>query len=284
LKKIDFNAIIICNKKLERGKLMPPELYAFLLTLFAGLSTGIGGLIAFHRHAKSKIFLTFALGFSAGVMIYVSFVEIIPKSIDSLAAIFDEKTGYIYAVISFFVGMGFIALIDWLIPEKENPHEIPDDLDSEGSKKNLMRMGMFSALAIAIHNFPEGLATFVAAIDSISLGISIAIAIALHNIPEGIAVAVPIYQATGSKKKAFGCAFFSGLAEPVGAIIGYFLLRAIFSDLTFGLVFAFVAGIMIYISLDELLPTAEKYGKHHISITGVILGMIVMAISLIIFA
>jgi len=263
---------------------MSPELYAFLLTLFAGLSTGIGGLIAFHRHARSKIFLTFSLGFSAGVMIYVSFVEIMPKAIESLSQVFAEKTGYIYAVLAFFIGIGFIALIDWLIPEKENPHEIPDDLDSESSKKSLMRMGLFSALAIVIHNFPEGLATFVAAIDSLSLGISIAIAIALHNIPEGIAVAVPIYQATNSKKKAFSFAFFSGLAEPIGAVVGYFLLRAIFNDATFGFVFAFVAGIMVYISLDELLPTAEKYGKHHISITGLILGMIMMAVSLIIFA
>lgn len=262
------------------------ELYAFLLTLFAGLSTGIGGLIAFHKRAKSKVFLTFALGFSAGVMIYVSFVEIMPKAIESLGTIFNEKTGYIYAVIAFFIGMGFIALIDWIIPEAENPHEIPDDPNSSknNEKNKLMRMGMFSALAIAIHNFPEGLATFVAAMDSVSLGVSIAIAIALHNIPEGIAIAVPIYQATNSKKKAFGYAFLSGLAEPVGAIVGYFALRAIFSDMTFGLVFAFVAGIMVYISLDELLPTAEKYGKHHIAISGVILGMILMAISLIIFA
>jgi ZIP family zinc transporter len=277
------NAIINKNDSIGRGKTMS-ELYAFLLTLFAGLSTGIGGLIAFHKRAKSKVFLTFALGFSAGVMIYVSFVEIMPKAIASLSEIFEPKTGYIYAVIAFFVGMGFIALIDWIIPEAENPHEIPDETNDERDKKNLMRMGLFSALAIAIHNFPEGLATFVAAMDSLSLGISIAIAIALHNIPEGIAVAVPIYQATGSKKKAFCYAFASGLAEPIGAVIGYFALRAIFSDMTFGLVFAFVAGIMIYISLDELLPTAEKYGKHHIAITGVILGMVLMAVSLILFA
>jgi len=259
------------------------EIQAFLLTLFAGLSTGIGGLIAFHRHARSKTFLTFALGFSAGVMVYVSFVEIMPKSIASLSDIFTEKSGYIYAVLAFFIGMAFIALIDWLIPEAQNPHEIPDENDPDGNKKKLMRMGLFSALAITIHNFPEGLATFVAATDSITLGISIAIAIALHNIPEGIAVAVPIYQATNSKKKAFSYAFLSGLAEPVGAIIGYFLLRALFNDMTTGLIFGFVAGIMVYISLDELLPTAEKYGKHHIAITGVILGMALMAVSLIIF-
>ena len=144
-------------------------------------------------------------------------------------------------------------------------------------------MGMFSALAIAIHNFPEGLATFIAALSDVRLGISIAVAIAIHNIPEGIAVSVPIYYATGSKKKAFGFSFLSGLAEPIGALIGYFLLRQFIGDTMFGIVFAMVAGIMVYISLDELLPTAEKYGEHHIAIYGLIAGMIVMATSLIFF-
>jgi len=146
-----------------------------------------------------------------------------------------------------------------------------------------MRLGMFSALAIAIHNFPEGLATFIGALEDPTLGISIAIAIAIHNIPEGIAVAVPIYHASGSKKKAIGYTMLSGLAEPIGAIIGYVLLRSIFTETTFGLLFASVAGIMVYISLDELLPAAEKYGKHHLSISGLVLGMAIMALSLILF-
>jgi zinc transporter, ZIP family len=263
-------------------------LNAFLLTLFAGLSTGIGGLLAFHKRAASKKFLTLALGFSAGVMIYVSFVEIFPKAIESLQEVYPDSRGYFLATIAFFVGIGFIAVIDWIVPNKENPHEIPDfnltkDQSEAKEKKNLMRMGVFSALAIAIHNFPEGLATFIAALESPALGISIAIAIAIHNIPEGIAVAIPIYQATGSKRKAFGYAFLSGLAEPIGALIGYFFLLTIFSDLTFGFTFAFVGGIMVYISLDELLPTAEKYGEHHISIIGLVAGMALMAASLILF-
>ena len=144
-----------------------------------------------------------------------------------------------------------------------------------------MRMGFFSALAIAIHNFPEGLATFMAAISEPQLGISIAVAIAIHNIPEGVAVSAPIYYATKSRKKAFWLSLLSGLAEPVGAFIGYFLLRRWFNDITFGFVFAAVAGIMVYISLDELLPTAEEYGEHHVAITGVIAGMVVMAVSLV---
>ncbi|MFU8792846.1 MAG: zinc transporter ZupT [Acholeplasmataceae bacterium] len=259
--------------------------FAFLLTLFAGLATGIGGLLAFHKRAASKKFLTFALGFSAGVMIYVSFVEILPKSIDSLSSIFGDSLGYLYATIAFFVGIATIGFIDFIVPSAENPHEIPDlDLsDEDREKKNLLRMGVFSALAIAIHNFPEGLATFIAALESPALGIGIAIAIAIHNIPEGIAVAIPIYQATGSKKKAFMYAFLSGLAEPIGALVGYFILFSIFGELTFGFVFAFVAGIMVYISLDELLPTSEKYGKHHISMIGLVTGMALMALSLILF-
>jgi ZIP family zinc transporter len=145
-------------------------------------------------------------------------------------------------------------------------------------------MGLFSALAIAIHNFPEGIATFTGALQDPALGVSIAVAIAIHNIPEGIAVSVPLYYATGSKKKAFIWSALSGLSEPVGAVVGYFLLMQFFNELMFGILFAGVAGIMVYISLDELLPTAEKYGEHHIAIYGVISGMVVMAVSLLLFA
>ena len=191
--------------------------------------------------------------------------------------------------IAFFSGIALIAIIDKLIPEYENPHEmkgVPGDLKpvKAGDDARLMRMGFFSALAIAIHNFPEGLATFMAGLSDPSLGISIAVAIAIHNIPEGVAVAAPIYYATKSRKKAFWLSLLSGLAEPVGAVIGYFLLRAWFNDITFGFVFASVAGIMVYISLDELLPTAEEYGEHHIAIAGVIAGMMVMALSLVLLA
>jgi ZIP family zinc transporter len=191
--------------------------------------------------------------------------------------------------IAFFAGIALIAIIDRLIPEYENPHEmkgVPGDLKpvKAGDDARLMRMGFFSALAIAIHNFPEGLATFMAGLSDPSLGISIAVAIAIHNIPEGVAVAAPIYYATKSRKKAFWLSLLSGLAEPVGAVIGYFLLRAWFNDITFGFVFAAVAGIMVYISLDELLPTAEEYGEHHIAIAGVIAGMVVMALSLVLLA
>ena len=146
-----------------------------------------------------------------------------------------------------------------------------------------MRMGLFTALAIAIHNFPEGLATFAAALADPALGISTAIAIAIHNIPEGISVSVPIYYATGDRKKAFVYSFASGLSEPVGALLGYFVLRAYFSDTVFGVLFAGVGGIMVFISLDELLPTAKEYGEGHVAIYGLIAGMALMALSLLLF-
>lgn len=261
---------------------------AFLLTLLAGLSTGIGSVIAFFSKKFSPRFLAASLGFSAGVMIYVSLVEIFAKAKASLVLGYGERTGYWLTVIAFFIGIVIIGIIDKLVPTFENPHEL-DNLNrinfSKEDEKNqkLLRMGLFSAFAITIHNFPEGLATFMSAIQNPALGISIAVAIAIHNIPEGITVSVPIYYATKSSKKAFVLSFLSGLAEPIGAIIGYFILLKFFNPAVFGTIFAAVAGIMVYISLDELLPTAEKYGEHHIAIYGLICGMFVMAISLLLF-
>ncbi len=262
-------------------------LFAFGLTLFAGLATGVGSALAFFAKKTNTRFLSISLGFSAGVMIYVSMVEIFVKARAALEASLGPTRGYWWTTIAFFSGILLIALIDKLVPSFENPHEIRgiEEMDNEKAKrKNLLRMGMFSALAIGIHNFPEGLATFTSALSDPTLGISIAIAIAIHNIPEGIAVSVPIYYATGNKKKAFIYSFLSGLSEPVGALLGYGIFYKYFNDITFGLLFAGVAGIMVFISLDELLPTAEKYGEHHLAIYGLILGMAVMALSLLLFA
>ncbi|HAK47283.1 MAG TPA: zinc transporter ZupT [Spirochaeta sp.] len=261
--------------------------FALGLTIFAGIATGVGSIMAFMSKKFNPKFLAGALGFSAGVMIYVSMVEIFIKAKDALSAYYGAKPGYVYTTIAFFIGIGIIAIIDKLIPSHENPHEIKNishSGESNGQDTKLMRMGLFSALAIGIHNFPEGLATFMGALTDPTLGISIAVAIAIHNIPEGIAVSAPIFYATKSRKKAFWYSFLSGFAEPVGALVGYFLLRRIFNEATFGLIFAGVAGIMVYISLDELLPTAEEYGEHHIAIGGLIAGMAVMAASLLMFA
>ena len=260
--------------------------FAFGLTLFAGLSTGIGSALAFFTKSTSTRFLSLSLGFSAGVMVYVSFVEILVKAREALIPGFGEKLASWYTVLAFFAGILIIAVIDRLIPSFENPHEIKrvEDVAKNGNKDpKLVRMGMFTALAIAIHNFPEGIATFMAGMSDMTIALPIAVAIAIHNIPEGIAVSVPISYGTGNKKKGFYLSFLSGLAEPVGALIAYFILWPFLSDALFGLIFAGVAGIMVFISIDELLPTAREYGLHHHAVYGFLAGMAVMALSLLLF-
>jgi len=297
---------------------MHPVLIAFGLTVFAGMATGIGSIIAFTANRTNYRFLSIATGFSAGVMLYVSFVEILVKGGDALAQRYGEAMGNWINAASFFGGMLLIGLIDNLIPAAENPHEthaesetrplhdpdapLPDFEHQDESRPKsgeisvhdhahhhhkLMRMGLFTALAIGIHNFPEGLATFLAALQDPSLGVAISIAIALHNIPEGISVSVPIFYATGNRKKAFFYSFISGLAEPVGALLAYFALRlfvgggdGVFPPQVMGVLFGGVAGIMVYISVDELLPTSRAYGKGHDSLFGLVAGMALMALSL----
>jgi len=273
-------------------------LNAFLLTLGAGLATGVGAVIAFFADRRSPWLLSFGLGFSAGVMIYVSFMEILPQSLESISQSTEGFTANLIRLAAFAGGLLFTAVIDRLVPDTVNPHEIRTEHDIDILHKknadkndineklvlkndpNLARAGIFTAFAIALHNFPEGFATFTAALSDPVLGVTIAAAIALHNIPEGIAISVPIFYATGKRIKAFMYALLSGLAEPVGALIGWLILRQFMNDMTFGIVFAGVAGIMIYISIDELLPAARKYGKEHVAISGVIAGMIIMAVGL----
>ncbi|HML55085.1 MAG TPA: zinc transporter ZupT [Solidesulfovibrio magneticus] len=268
--------------------------YAFGLTLFAGLATGLGSALAFVARQTNTKFLSIVLGFSAGVMVYVSFVEIFAEARHSLAEALGEAGGSWAAAAAFFGGIAFIALIDKFVPDYENPHEMHfiEEMDAGEATlpKNeahdfakLRRTGIFAALAIAIHNFPEGLATFTAALADPKLGLAIAVAIAIHNIPEGIAVSIPLYYATGDRKKAFAYSFLSGLSEPVGALVGYLLLLPFFTPATFGILMAAVAGIMVFISLDQLLPAAEEYGEHHHSIFGLVAGMAVMALSLLLF-
>lgn len=288
---------------------------AFGLTLFAGMATAIGSIIAFMAKRTDYRFLSVATGFSAGVMLYVSFVEIFVKGVDALVGRFGETGAHWINAASFFGGMLVIGLIDNLIPAAGNPHVVhseaetrplhdpsapaPDfaslseaDLESpdthdHGPHPKLLRMGLFTALAIGIHNFPEGLATFLAALQDPHLGLAIAVAIALHNIPEGISVSVPIYYATGSRRKAFFYSVVSGLAEPVGAAIAYAALLlflrgdsgGILQEIM-GVLFGGVAGIMVYISLDQLLPTSRAYSKGHESLFGLASGMLVMALSL----
>ena len=270
---------------------------ALILTLIAGSATGIGGALVLFKKKISSNFLAGALGLSAGVMIFISLAELFPEA-QAMISDIGLPHGEAFVLIAFFVGMGIITLIDFTIPEYENPHEasglsLSDKtaavgvLEHTGGEKALHRLGLLSALAIAVHNFPEGIATFIGALNDPEMGAGITFAISIHNIPEGIAVAIPIYYATKSKGKALLYATLSGLSEVVGAAL-CLAITAIFGiDLTggspaFPLVLSAVAGIMIYISLDELLPTAEKYGKHHIAIAGVVGGMAIMGISLLI--
>lgn len=265
----------------------PLVLWALGLTIVAGLSTGIGGLFAFLYSRTNTKLLSVVLGFSAGVMIYVSFVELFSEAKLRLTAEFGPAAGSLITVAAFFGGMFLIAVIDKLIPSFENPHESHKleemDLGVSNHNKQLLRTGILTAIAITIHNFPEGLATFMSTMHQPALGVAIAFAISIHNIPEGIAVAIPVYSATGDKKRALLLSFLSGLSEPLGAVIGYLLLLPFLNDTLFGILFAGVAGIMVFISLDELLPAAREYGEHHLSVYGLISGMMVMAVSLLLF-
>ncbi|MFO7751743.1 MAG: zinc transporter ZupT [Desulfobacteraceae bacterium] len=270
------------------------------LTVFAGMATGIGSAIAFFTRTNNYRFLSISTGFSAGVMLYVSFAEILLKGESSLTRAYGEYAGQWVNAGAFFGGILLIGLIDTFIPEAENPHEVHRKEESSlfdeetavrevgrAPDSRLLRMGLFTALAIGIHNFPEGLATFLAALEDPGVGAAIAVAIALHNIPEGISVSVPIYYATGNRKKAFFYSVLSGLSEPVGALIAFMLIKLFTAGGSgavppevMGILFAGVAGIMVYISLDELLPTSRAYGRGHDSILGLVCGMAVMAVSL----
>ena len=271
---------------------------ALLLTLIAGGATGIGGALVLFKKKISSNFLAGALGLSAGVMIFISLAELFPEAQAEITATGSLKYGKALTLLAFFAGMGIIMLIDFLVPEYENPHEASglslgahtpavDMLSHTGNEKALHRLGLMSAFAIAIHNFPEGIATFIGALNDPQMGAGITFAISIHNIPEGIAVAIPIYYATKSKGKALLLATLSGFSELIGALLCWAVTAIFGVELTgggviFPLILAAVAGIMIYISLDELLPTAEKYGKHHIAIAGVISGLAIMGFSLLI--
>ena len=261
----------------------PNALFALGLTLFAGLCTGIGGGIALVAKKTNPSLLALSLGLSAGVMVYISFMELLGSALDTLKGGFGEVRGELFGVLAFFAGILLIMLLDFVIPEADNPHEVHaiEELQKPRTQ-GLKRVGLVSAIVIAVHNFPEGMVTFLTALSDPSLALPITIAIAIHNIPEGISVAVPIYYATGHRAKAFWASFTSGLAEPLGAGLAYLILSPFLTPSLLAVLNALIAGIMVYISLDELLPTAEAYGRHHLAILGVVVGMAVMAFTLLI--
>jgi zinc transporter, ZIP family len=239
-----------------------------LLAFVAGLFTVIGSLIAFLIRDLKKSYLQFSLGLSAGVMIYIAFAEILSTAV--------RNVGFLKANMAFFGGIVLIMLLDFFIP-----HEyIEEHIEKSGGDRKLMRAGIFIAIGIAIHNFPEGLAVFMSSMVSVKLGVSLAVAIALHNIPEGIAVALPIFYATKSRRKAFWYSFLAGIVEPIGAIAGILLLKPFLTQDILSYCLAAVAGIMIFISFDELLPLSFEGKKSHITIIGIMVGMLIIAVSL----
>lgn len=262
---------------------------AFAVTTGAGLATGIGAALGLFAKKTNYRFLALALGFSAGVMLYISFVEIVPKGVALFETSSSELSAMIWAAGAFIAGLLAMALLYRFIPHFEALDEADaQPFSSPGADGNahrpLLGAGILIAIAIAIHNFPEGIATFFITLEDPTLGGATAVSIAIHNIPEGIAVAVPLYFALGKRWLAFLGGLASGLAEPIGALLGYLVLQPFITDTLLGALFAVVAGIMVYISIDSLLPTAREYHRGQLAMYGVIAGMAVMAASLILFA
>ena len=256
-------------------------LIALLLTFFAGLATSIGGVVAFMVKKNNLKALSVGLGFSAGVMILLSFKEIIPEASAMLKINFPNSYEWI-VYSSFIAGIIIALLIDYFLPDHIDTEEVLNpDVPNNTHKHMLKRAGLFTAIAICVHNFPEGMATFLTTTQNITLGASVAIAIAIHNIPEGIAVALPLYHVTGKKRYAMLYATLSGITEPIGAIVGMFLFSLFVPQILVGALMAAVAGIMIYIAFDTLLPLAKEYGDWHLSLTGIISGVLFIWLSLI---
>ena len=255
---------------------MTPDVgFALLLSALAGLSTTIGSLLALFVRKPGSRLMTLTLGFSGGVMILVSFVELLPGGINAI--------GFALANLSFFGGMIAMFLIDALIPHDymaEHHHPETENGQDTALKSRLLKAGLFVALGLGIHNFPEGMASFATALSDPHLGIAIAVAIAIHNVPEGLAVSAPVYAATGSRSKAFWWSFLSGVAEPMGALLAAVVLMPFLNATILGGLLSAVAGIMVFISIDELLPVSRAYGEEHLSIVGIVVGMAVMSLSL----
>lgn len=247
----------------------------------AAASTMLGALSVFNAKESNPRLLSFGLAFAGGAMVYISLVEIIVKSQNAFLQTMPDKQAYTAATIAFFAGVGLIVLIDRLIP---NPHnELTHDHGPKADTGQLKRVGLLAALAITVHNFPEGMATFFAALDDPVVGVPLAVAIAVHNIPEGVSIAIPVYYATGNKRLTIMACLLSAIAEPVGALLGYLVLAPFLSDFVFGCIFGVIAGVMVFLSLDELLPAAKRYATGHDAVYGIIMGMASIALSLVLF-
>jgi len=255
-------------------------LVAFLVCVGAAAATIIGSVFIIRANVENPRLLSFGLAFAAGAMVYVSLVEIFVKSISAYTSVYGDPMGYKIATLAFFGGMGLLVLLDKLVP---NPHASMDHHPHGESQKQLKRVGMMAALAITAHNVPEGMATFFATLDDPVVGAPLAFAIAVHNVPEGVSIAIPVYYATGSKWKALGAVTISALAEPLGAILGFAILAPFLNQAVYGGVFGAIAGAMVFLALDELLPAAKRYSSGHETAYGLIMGMAALALSLVLF-
>jgi len=308
--------------------------FALLLTCCAGLATTIGAAMAFCVNTNDNRVFAICLAISAGVMTYVSFVEILFKAAEKFQeAGYGEHDAFSLGTLVFFCGLVVSILIEMVAmccfkrhsmenkafhhgsaQQVAQAHQDPDQLaraispdnqeqkvqasdvevqmTQSGQQKplsgmervNMLQMAAFSGAAIALHNFPEGLATFVATLEDPSFGVPMAFAIAIHNIPEGLAVAAPILKATNSKCKAFFWAFLSGMSEPLGGLLAWLVLKEIVGPVTFAILFGIIGGVMIHISFQKLLPTALKYDpENKYTAYSFFVGMAVMAASLVVF-
>ncbi len=249
-------------------------LRALLLSTLAGFSTMIGTIIIFFSKKKNEKLISASLGFAGGVMISVSFMELLPNALNYFNEFANHQLSTVYMVLSLIVGVLFASLLDHFIPheEEKETHEMKHE--------NLYRVGFVSMLAIAIHNFPAGIATFMAGFDSNELGVAIAIAIAAHNIPEGITVALPVYFSTGSKKKALYYTFISSVSEPIGALMAFLVLRPFINSVSLGIIFGIISGIMLYIAIEELLPSSRDYGYPRLALWSAFAGICLMPLTL----
>jgi ZIP family zinc transporter len=267
-------------------------IFALTLTIIAGLATSLGGALILFSKIRDKKFLSICLSFSAGAMLYIAFAEILLEAFESMKHQFGGQSGYLIATLAFFAGVIIMAIIDKFIPHDDHDENSLKLLSSKQKKrleylskddKELKRTGVLSAIAVAMHNLPEGIITFMAVMHDPALGIAIAIAIIIHNIPEGISIAAPIYYSTGSKMKGFFMCAGAGIAEFVGSLIAWLFIYNIFGNIegVFGIPFAFVAGVMVFVAIHKLLPAAQRYGEHHAVMRWLFYGMAVMAISLV---
>jgi len=261
---------------MQNGSLL---LIAISLTLFAGMSTMLGSVFAFSSCRKSARSFAVALGFSAGFMVYISFVDLLPEGMDRLVNIYGENAGQWRALLSFFIGIAVVALLDSIVPHCTGGR-CQQDAQRTCKHAPLYHTGVLAAIALALHNFPEGFVTLIGVVDDIHVGVALAVAIAIHNIPEGISICVPVYAATGKKSTALWYTFIAGISEPIGALIGYLLLRSCITGVLCGISFCGVAGMMVYLALDQLLPAARAHTDPHWAMLGFVAGMLCMAVSI----